>query len=128
MSVSVRVLVVALLVSQTGCEALFGRPLTPAQIKDGTCALLEAARLACQLAEIAGRPCATMPPGCTAFEKAEEDRARRSRDEPVMVGGPDDDDEPCRPAGSASSPRPMEAPPRPASSAPAATRPAPQLQ
>ncbi len=127
MSGGVRVLVVALLVSQTGCEALFGRPLTPAQIKDGTCALLEAARLACQLAEIAGRPCATMPPGCTAFEKAEEDRARRSRDEPVMVGGPDDD-EPCRPAGSASSSRPMEPPPRPASSAPAATRPAPQLQ
>lgn len=126
MSAGVRVLVVALLVSQTGCDALFGRPLTPAQIKDGTCALLEAARLACQLAEIAGRPCATMPPGCTAFEKAEEDRARRSRDEPVMVGGPDD--EPCRPVGSASSPRPMESPPRPASSAPAATRPAPLLQ
>lgn len=114
MSGGVRVLVVALLVSQTGCEAFFGRPLTPAQIKDGTCALLEAARLACQLAEIAGRPCATMPPGCTAFEKAEEDRARRSRDEPMMVGG--SDDEPCRPAGSGSS-----------SSAPAA-RPAPQLQ
>lgn len=123
MNAGARALVVVLLVSQTGCEALFGRPLTPAQIKDGTCALLEAARLACQLAELAGRPCATTPPGCTAFEKAEEDRARRSRDEPVMVGG--SDDEPCRPAGSS---RPMEPPLSPSSSAPAAARPAPQLQ
>jgi hypothetical protein len=112
------VFIVSLLVTQTGCEALFGRPLTPAQIKDGTCALLEAARLACQLAELAGRPCASTPPGCTAFEKAEEDRARRSRNEPVeMVGGAEE--EPCRPA---------KAPAAPSSSVPVPSRPSSPLQ
>lgn len=89
--------VALLLVFTTGCDALFGRSITPNEIKDGTCALLEAARLACQLAELAGKPCAFTPPGCSAFEKAEEAKARRARDLPGDVLAGPDDLEPCRP-------------------------------
>lgn len=103
-----------LLAFATGCDGLFGRSITPNEIKDGTCALLEAARLACQLAELAGRPCAFTPPGCSAFEKAEEAKARRTRDQPGDVLAGPDDLEPCRPASSS---RPLEPPPPPASSA-----------
>ena len=107
--------VALLLVFTTGCDALFGRSITPNEIKDGTCALLEAARLACQLAELAGKPCAFTPPGCSAFEKAEEAKARRARDLPGDVLAGPDDLEPCRPSTSGSA-RPMEPPPPPASS------------
>jgi len=102
----------ALVLATSGCEAFLGRPITPKQVKDGTCALLEAARIACAFAELAGKPCPVEPPGCTALELAEETRARRERDGGEVLAG---SEEPCRPAASAPA-RTLEPPPAPSSS------------
>jgi hypothetical protein len=116
----------ALVLATSGCEAFLGRPVTPKQVKEGTCALLEAARIACALAELAGKPCPVDPPGCTALELAEETRARRERDGGEVLAG---SEEPCRSAASASAYAPapartLEPPPAPSSSAkPAGAKP-----
>ena len=109
-SVGQSVALCAIVTSSTGCEGLLGRSVTPKQIREGTCALLEAAKLACQLAEVAGKPCPFEPPGCTAYERAEEAKARRERDGQggdVLAG----EDEPCKPVAA---PSPASSAPKPA--------------